>query len=347
MSDGGSQKGEEEPKVILVQEQIQKALSNLMKTPGKYHPILTSLDGASYAYTYLNIEEPETPIQDLVDVNDSSANKGICALEKYQYLRVLNLNKNAFTNIDKVKSLDFLFELSAAGNQIADVSFLGESMQNLKYLQKVDLTQNKITKLPQLACPLLKKLILDENEISECALKGHQALKILSLNKNKLKSGEGLGGLKQLTELSIQENETFTTVQGMFDLPALKKLSCNGSGLETLNDFPELPCLEELALDGTKIAKADEFTKLKACRNLKSISAAECTLGTEGGADVRKEILMALMDHLPNLKTLNGEPFDEEFRKECKEEKLERIRAAEEAAKAAAENPAGEEPAED
>jgi len=99
-----------------VQEQIQKGLSNLMKTPGKYSDKLTVEDGASYAYAYFSCEEPETPIQDLVDVNENSPNKGICALEKYQYLRVLNLNKNALTSIDKVKALDYLFELNAAGN---------------------------------------------------------------------------------------------------------------------------------------------------------------------------------------------------------------------------------------
>lgn len=309
-----------------------------MKTP----------DGASYAFAYFACEEQDPPIQDLVDVNENSPNKGICALEKYQYLRVLNLNKNALTNIDKVKSLDYLFELAVAGNQIDSIEFMSAEMTTLKYLQKVDLTQNKITTLPQLQCPLLKKLILDENEIATCNLKGHPSLKVLSLNKNKLTSGEGLVGLRQLVQLDIQENETLTHLGGMQDFPSLKKLNCAGSGIEKLDGFPDLPCLEELVLDGTKIAKADEFTKLSNLKCLKSISAAECTLGTEGGADVRKEIMIALGDDLPLLKTINGEPVEEEFAKECKEEKIERIKAAEEAAKAAAEAPAeGEEGAEE
>lgn len=42
--------------------------------------------------------------------------QGVCALEKYQYLRVLNLNKNAYLNIDKVKALPYIYELYAAGN---------------------------------------------------------------------------------------------------------------------------------------------------------------------------------------------------------------------------------------
>jgi len=220
---------------------------------------------------------------------------------------------------------------------------MSESMQSLKYLQKVDLTQNKITKLPQLQCPLLKKLILDENEITSCNLKGHPSLKVLSLNKNKLASGEGIVGLRQLVTLDIQENETLTHLGGMYDFPSLKKLNCSGSAIEKLDEFPDLPSLEELNLDGTKIAKAEEFLKLSHLKSLRTISAAECTLGTEGGADVKKEILIALMDDLPLLKNINGEPVEEEFAKECKDEKIERIKAAEEAAKAAAENPGGEE----
>ena len=39
---------------------------------------------------------------------------GQCPLEEYKYIRVLNLGKNAFTNIDKIISLKFLYELNAA-----------------------------------------------------------------------------------------------------------------------------------------------------------------------------------------------------------------------------------------
>ena len=107
----------------------------------------------------------------------------------------------------------------------------------------------------------------------------------------------------------------------MYDFPLLKSLNCSGSAIEKLDDFPELPSIEELNLDGTKIAKGEEFEKLAHLKSLKAISAAECTLATEGGADMRKEILIALMDELPGLKTINGEPWDDEFLKECQEEK--------------------------
>tara|TARA_B110000503_G_C6790155_1_gene266923 strand:- start:103 stop:396 length:294 start_codon:yes stop_codon:yes gene_type:complete len=53
---------------------------------------------------------------------------------------------------------------------------------------------------------MLKKLILDENEIGTVELKSNNSLKFLSLNKNKLKSCENFQRLYELEVLSLQEN---------------------------------------------------------------------------------------------------------------------------------------------
>ena len=98
-------------------------------------------------------------------------------------------------------------------------------------------------------------------------------------------------------------------------------------------------------MDGTKIADRDQLKHLSNLKSLKAFSAAECTLATDGGADIKKEVLIALMDDLPKLKTINGDGWDAEFLKECKDERAERVKAAEEArkaAEAAAANPEGD-----
>lgn len=41
---------------------------------------------------------------------------GDCPLEKFQYIRVINFNKNAFESIDKVISLPYLYDLNATQN---------------------------------------------------------------------------------------------------------------------------------------------------------------------------------------------------------------------------------------
>jgi Leucine-rich repeat (LRR) protein len=124
-------------------------------------------------------------------------------------------------------------------------------------LQKVNLSKNKLTKLPKIVSSSIVNLNLDENEIAECEFSDHPSIKVLSLNKNKLTSGAGIHDLPKLEELSIQENESLITLKGMENLGALKKLNLNGSKLESLGDFPSFPKLEELVLDGNAIASID------------------------------------------------------------------------------------------
>ena len=93
-------------------------------------------------------------------------------MDNYQYLRVLKVSANAFTSIDQVKNLPYLLELQAKTNQITDIDFLADG-EKLKFIQKVDLTTNKITKLPHILTPNLFKLVLDENEIATSELKTH------------------------------------------------------------------------------------------------------------------------------------------------------------------------------
>lgn len=201
----------------------------------------------------------------------------------------------------------------------------------------MDLTQNKITKLPQVQSPCITKLILDENEIAECSLKGHPSLCVLSLNRNKLTSCEGLVGLHHLEELQLGENETLTTLKGLEDLPKLRKLTLNGCKVDSLADFPNLPALEELNLDGNAIASVDQLEKLGHLKNLKELSMAGTPLAEEKADDLKKEIFIALMDELPHLQKINGEVPEEfpAFLKECKAEKIQRIKDAEEARKEA------------
>ena len=82
---------------------------------------------------------------------------------------------------------------------------------------------------------------------------------------------------------------------------------------------------------------------------------AGCPLAEEKGDDFKKEVFIALMDQLPHLKKVNGEVPEEfdTFIKECKAEKIQRIKDAEEAEKErlraeaeAAANPEGGEAAE-
>ena len=232
---------------------------------------------------------------------------------------------------------------------------MGESADTLKFLQKVDLTTNKITKMPHITCPSLFKLVLDENEIATCELKQHQSLKHLSMNKNKLTTCAGLQRMFNLETLSVQENE-IATLEGMINLPKLKKLMLQTNKLEKLDHLPVLECVDEIFLDSNQIASLAEIEKLKTLKTLEHISVGGNPIAEEKGDDLKKELLILFMDELPLLKRINGEPYTEEDVQEAKALKEERIKEAEaaaaEAAAAAAaaeQKPEGEEeaPAED
>jgi hypothetical protein len=49
----------EEPRTFLKQEQINEGLSLIARTAGKYPYLSKCLDGRSYAYSTLNLEEKE------------------------------------------------------------------------------------------------------------------------------------------------------------------------------------------------------------------------------------------------------------------------------------------------
>ena len=115
-----------------------------------------------------------------------------------------------------------------------------------------------------------------------------------------------------------------------------------GSKVDTLANFPKLPALEELVLDGNDIKTVDQLKHLKDLKCLTTLSMGGCPVSDEKGDDFKKEVLIALMDHLPRLKKVNGDGWDAEALAEAKAEKEQRIKDAEEAAKQPAEPAEGD-----
>lgn len=98
-----------------------------------------------------------------------------------------------------------------------------------------------------------------------------------------------------------------------------------------------MPCLEELNLDGNAITSLEELPKIGHLSKLKKLSMTGSPLAEEKGDELKKEILIALMDKMKYLKELNGEPFDDELMNDAKATKQARIEEALEAARAAEE----------
>ncbi len=83
----------------------------------------------------------------------------------------------------------------------------------------------KIKALNQLDLPFLKRLNLNENEISTCEdFNGHDSLEFIDLSKNKLKTLKGLCNMPKLTDLYLVENEIQSILE-LENLPSLLKLN--------------------------------------------------------------------------------------------------------------------------
>jgi Leucine-rich repeat (LRR) protein len=83
----------------------------------------------------------------------------------------------------------------------------------------------------------------------------------------------------------------------------------NGNKLEKLDHMPVLECLQELFLDGNQIASLAEISKLSGLKTLEHLSMGGNPIAEEKGEEFKKEVLILLYEHLPNLKKINGEPF--------------------------------------
>jgi len=89
--------------------------------------IQRTADGSTYAFSKLALNEQE--FEELGD-----------ALQHYEHLRDINLSQNSLVNADKLRSLKYLQVLNVSQNKIKDNQFLSESNQQLCFLSNVDMS---------------------------------------------------------------------------------------------------------------------------------------------------------------------------------------------------------------
>jgi Leucine-rich repeat (LRR) protein len=85
------------------------------------HTYLKCLDGRSYAYSTLNLEEKE--IQELGEL-----------LRPYVHLSTLNLSKNDIRDVSTVAHLPHLLTFNASGCAIKSLDFISSDPAVLRYL---------------------------------------------------------------------------------------------------------------------------------------------------------------------------------------------------------------------
>lgn len=113
------------------------------------------------------------------------------------------------------------------------------------------------------------------------------------------------------------------TLEGIEEMPKLRKLRLGNNKLVTFESVPTLPALEKIDIKENQVANVKEFGKLKFPLITKIIvNANPCA--EESGAGIKTDILILFEDF--NVKFINKEEVTKEEREEAMTVKQERIK---------------------
>ena len=112
-------------------------------------------------------------------------------------------------------------------------------------------------------------------------------------------------------------------MNGIENLPKLRKLRLATNKISTLDFVPNLPNLQKLDIKENQVAKITEFGKLK-FPNLFKITVSANPCSEEVGAGIKTEILILFEDF--NIRFINKEEVTKEEKEEPVNVKIERIK---------------------
>jgi len=229
----------------------------------------------------------------------------LAELHRYTSLQLLDVSDNQIADAAPISKLPGLLSGKLNNNKIESISNLAE----MESLQLLSLKGNALTEVTQLNTPMLLYLNVDGNQIATLsnAFQLASKLSVLEARENKLTTTAGIENLQELEEAHFSTNEIADLCLG--SMPQLRKLSLNGNQIATLSAFQNnASSLEHLDLSTNIIESAKELVHLEGLKRLRTLSFAENAIT---GVDKYRNHVHAV---LPQLETLDGEPFSEEDR---------------------------------
>jgi Leucine-rich repeat (LRR) protein len=218
-------------------------------------------------------------------------------VEGNKQLKHMVLWGSELDDLAAIMQLPHLLSLKADGNQVGNLDCVQSA--ELPWCQRLDLSSNKLVKIPPLA-PLQRLRFANFSSNTIESLEGfgdHPVLEVLELQGNQLTSLAGMGCLQRLRHLVLESNQ-LTSLEGL-NTPTLEKLSLGSNPLETLQCVDGAPQCRELDLRDCKLS----------------------------GEDIQMPELRRLVKDTPKLKTilLSGNPLVDAFSENMKAEVLARI----------------------
>ncbi len=227
----------------------------------------------------------------LLSVFDCALSSLPARLERFRGLgvAVLLANNNALTDLAPVADTwtASLTRLYAASNAIASVEAAG--LERLTALERLDLSRNRLSSLPELLPPNLQRLDVHSNQL-------------VSLSR-------GVGLLARLERLGVFGNLQLKALPPLDAMSHLTHLNCSFCSLRSLEDLPA--SLESLRCEGNLLSSLD-VSRCTALRRLElrdnrlvSLSVEHCgALQTLGCGDNRLERVPEGLLGLPHLRSV-------------------------------------------
>ena len=239
-------------------------------------------------------DEPRLPWQNQIS--------DVSPLGSLTNLTELDLSRNQISDVGPLGSLTNLTSLILTGNQISDVGPLG----SLTNLTELGLHDNEISDVSPLeSLTNLTELGLHDNEISDVSpLASLTNLTSLIISANKISDVSPLASLTNLTSLIITGNQ-ISDVSPLASLTNLTKLHLWQNQITDVGPLFDNP--DHCSACQRELGKDDDFCD--DCGEERDATAGSFPNLTKLRLDVDKLIDKSPLASLPNLKTLNDNPF--------------------------------------
>lgn len=188
-------------------------------------------------------------------------------ITELQELKVLYLNNNQITNIEKLCELPKLEVLQLNDNHIQCIP---EAISNLCYLKRLYLNKNLLVDIPSTIgeLPLLNQLLLCHNQLTALPVSIGDLKNLETLNAfhNRLdKIPDSLGDLSKLSYLQLGFNHLTYLPHSLQDLQSLEQLSAFSNELKAIPPIENLNNLKELNIGDNFIKRIENIpVQLKA-----------------------------------------------------------------------------------